>query len=205
MERLDRNEAGKASAWAMLILAALGAFYYGYSQGHILQTAPRFYVQLVVAVGGILSLFVLGAQLSISASGGGRSKSSLAKQLSLDVATIRKSLESVSSELRQIESEIAQSGLSLSPHGYECLAAAHRLRGILERTAKDTEDLIASDNSYALVDARSLIDQQTISFEGLRKITIGGKLVPLLTPIEWTELLPTLVQEVRLSIRRAAA
>lgn len=205
MESFDRNESGKASAWAVLTLVVLGGAYYGFSHGYVLQTTPRFYVQLVVAVGGILSLFVLGAQLSISAAGGGRSKGTLAKQLSNDVATIRRSLETVSSELRQIESQISQSGLALSPHGYECLAAAHRLRGILERTAKDTEELIHSDNSYALSDARSLIDQQTISFEGLRKICIEGKPVPLLTPIEWTELLPNLVQEVRQSIRRAAA
>ncbi len=204
MERTLSNESGKAAAWALLGILSLSAVYFGYSNGYILQSYPRFYIQLGMAVGGILCIFVLGAQLSISASGG-RSKGALAKRLHSDVATLRSAAESVSREIKQIESEITQNGLSLSPHGYECLTAAHRIRGILEKTAKDSEELIASDNSYALADAQLLIDQQTVSFEGLRKISIGGNLVPLLTPIEWVDMLPTLMHEVKLSMRRAAA
>ena len=202
---LRQDEAGKAAAWAVLVLITLGFGYYGYINGHILHTLPRFYAQLILAVGSILSLFVLGAQLSISLAGGGSSKNALIRHLSNDILKLRACLEQVELDLKQIETDIAQSGHALSPHGYECLSAAHRLCEILARTAKDTEELLGSDNSYALSDARELIDQQTISFEGLRKITVGGNQVPLLTPIEWAELLPALVREVRVSIRRAAA
>lgn len=197
------GEAGRASSWLFLFSLLLLVPYVFLGESFLYRWIDPRGAKAVVVVGTALFAFAVAAGvrfLIVERTGG----YGLERSVRSDLRDLRALVKEQQALIDRIELELRGDSAAISPHGQLCIEVAKRLIGAIRRSIIEAEELMRSGNRYSLDDAAQLLRVCPLTVEGLNRISMGGGLAPILSPVAWIRHMPYLIEEISRGIRRAA-